>query len=212
MSKYFSNKEIANMLREVSAAYQVKGGNNFKIIAYQNAADSIEHAASEAKDLWEVGKLDTLPGVGASIKAHISELFTTGKVKHFEEVTEDLPQSMFELMKVRGMGPKTAYKLSKELKIKDLEDLKIKAKRGMIRKLPGFGEKSEKEILTSVGEFKEPTRHLLTEAYPAAEQVLSHLRELKECQQAEPLGSLRRMVATVGDIDLAVSSKEPKKI
>ncbi|MBI4037728.1 DNA polymerase/3'-5' exonuclease PolX, partial [Candidatus Curtissbacteria bacterium] len=134
------------------------------------------------------------------------------KVKHFEEVTEDLPQSMFELMKVRGMGPKTAYKLSKELKIKNLDDLKEKAKKGMIKALPGFGEKSEKEILTSVGEFKEPTRHLLTEAFPSAEKVLKYLRELKECQQAEPLGSLRRMVATVGDIDLAVSSKEPKKI
>lgn len=200
------------MLRDVSAAYQVKGENSFKIIAYQNAADSIEHATSEIKDLWEVGKLDSIPGVGASIKGHLDELFKTGRVKHFDEVTEDLPQSMFELLKVRGMGPKTAYKLAKELKIKNLDDLKNKAKKGLIKKLSGFGEKSEKEILASVGEFKEPTRHLLTEAFPVAQRVLLYLKTLKECQQAEPLGSLRRMVATVGDIDLAVSSKEPKKI
>lgn len=200
------------MLRDVSAAYKVKGENNFKIIAYQNAADSIEHATSEAKDLWEAGKLDSIPGVGASIKGHIDELFKTGKVRHFEEVTEDLPASMFELLKIRGMGPKTAYKLAKELKIKNLKDLKNKAKRGLIKKLPGFGERSEKEILASVGEFKEPTRHLLTEAFPTAQRVLSYLRGLEECQQVEPLGSLRRMVATVGDLDLAVSSKNPKKI
>ena len=125
---YFSNKKIAKILNDVAAVYTITDENRFKIIAYQNAASSIEHATSEIKDLWEEGKLDTLPGLGENIRKHLDELFTKGKVRHFDSVTKDIPQVVFELLKVRGMGPKTAYKLATSLKLKSLKDLVQKAK------------------------------------------------------------------------------------
>ena len=67
MEKKFTNKEIANLLKNVSAAYQVKGKNQFQIRAYDLAADSIEHATSEVKDLWESGQIDQIPNVGSHI-------------------------------------------------------------------------------------------------------------------------------------------------
>jgi len=209
---YFSNKKIAKILDDISAAYTIKDESRFKIIAYQNAAASIEHATSEIKDLWEEGKLDTLPGLGENIRKHLDELFTTGKVKHFNAVTEDIPQVVFELLKVRGMGPKTAYKLATSLKLKSLKDLVQKAKSKKIRVLSGFGQKSEQEILESLDKFKEPTRYLLPEAFPVAQRLLNHLKKLKEVKIAEPLGSLRRMNPTVGDIDIAVASSHPKTV
>src|SRR3990167_4029089 len=205
---YFSNKKIAKILNDVAAAYTIKDESRFKIIAYQNAASSIEHATSEIKDLWEESKLDTLPGLGENIRKHLDELFTTGKVRHFEAVTKDIPQVVFELLKVRGMGPKIAYKLATSLKLKSLKDLVRKAKSGQIRKIPGFGQKSEQEILESANEFKEPTRYLLPEAFLVAQRALNYLKTLKEVEIAEPLGSLRRMNPTVGDVDIAVRSEE----
>lgn len=214
MAKFISNKEIAKMLREVAAAYQAKGENRFKIIAYDNAATSAEHATSELKDLWDEGKLDTIPGIGKSIQAHLAELFKTGKVKHFESVKADIPPGMFELLDLPGTGPKTAYILAKTLNLKSKKDLEEAAKSGRIRKIPGFGEKSEKDILTALAETKNKTndRYLLSDAFFIAERILKHLRGNKACVRAEPLGSLRRMVATVGDIDIAVVSKDPKAI
>ena len=209
---YFSNKKIAKILNDVAAAYTITDENRFKIIAYQNAASSIEHATSEVKDLWEEGKLDTLPGLGENIRKHLDELFATGKVRHFEAATKDIPQVVFELLKVRGMGPKTAYKLATSLKLKSLKDLAQKAKSKKIRKIPGFGQKSEQEILESVNKFKEPTRYLLPEAFPVAERILNYLKTLEEVDMAESLGSLRRMNPTVGDIDIAVASKNPQAV
>src|SRR3990167_3456709 len=209
---YFSNKKIAKILNDVAAAYTIKNESRFKIIAYQNAAASIEHATSEIKDLWEEGRLDTVPGLGENIRKHLDELFTKGKVRHFDSVTKDIPRIVFELLKVRGMGPKTAYKLATSFKLKSLSDLAQKAKSKKIRVLSGFGQKSEQGILESLDKFKEPTRYLLPEAFPVAERLLNHLKKLKEVEIAEPLGSLRRMNPTVGDIDIAVASNHPKTV
>lgn len=211
MNKFISNRDIAELFRNISAAYQAIGENRFKIIAYDNAATSVEHATSELKDLWEEGKLDTIPGLGVSIQKHLDELFRTGKVKHFERVKKNLPEGMFELLNVGGLGPKSAYKLAKELKIKNVNELIGAAKAGKIRGIPGFGEKSEKEILTATSELKNRTsRHLLPYAATTAEKILIYLRQHKDCERAEPLGSLRRMAATVGDVDIAVASDNPK--
>ena len=212
MAHFFSNKEIAKLFRSISAAYTVKGNDYFKIIAYDKAADSIEHATSELKDLWDDGKLDTVSGLGKSIQSHLDELFRTGKVKHFEEIKKDLPEGMFELLDIGGMGPKSAYKLAKSLKIKNIKDLEVAAKGGKIQAIEGFGQKSEQDILRSIAQYHgRENRHLLPLAFSTAQRVLNHLKLIPQCERAEPLGSLRRMVATVGDIDIAVASKNAPK-
>ena len=83
-----TNLQIAELLRDVAASYKFKDQNKYKfqIIAYERAADSVEHATSELKDLWDDGKLDDVPGIGPSIAQHLDEIFKTGKSKHFEEV------------------------------------------------------------------------------------------------------------------------------
>lgn len=211
--KFISNKQIAHLFRDVAAAYTVKGEQFFKIRAYENAADSAEHATSELKDLWEEGQLDSVPGLGTNIRQYLDELFKTGKVKHFEQTLKDLPDGMFKLLDIGGVGPKTAYKLATELKIKDLGDLERAIETNKIRDLEGFGKKSEDELKASLLEFKgRPNRYLLPIAFRAAEQLIDYLKKNKNCAQAQPLGSLRRMVATVGDIDIAVASKNPKAI
>src|SRR3989344_4748987 len=124
------------------------------MIAYDRAADNIERSTSELKDLWEDHKLDTIAGLGQSIQGYLDELFRTGKVKHFKSLKKGMPTGMFELLDVPGMGPKTAYKLAKELGVKDISDLEKAAKGGKIRQLPGFGVKSEVDILTATSEIK----------------------------------------------------------
>lgn len=211
--------EIAELLRAVAAAFQLKekpsSNDRFRIIAYQRAADAVEHATSEAKDLWEEGKLGLVAGIGTAIAGHLDELFKTGKVRHFESVTKGLPPAMFELLKVPGVGAKTAYKLTKELGITKahgaFEKLRKAAERGHIRKIEGFGEQFEKEIADATQEASERTRRLLLPyAAAVAEDVILWLSKNSNVKRADPLGSLRRQASTVGDIDIAVATKNPK--
>jgi len=212
---YFSNQQVSQILSSVAAAYEVKKDDRFKIIAYERAADSVEHASNDIKDLWDEGKLDQLAGIGPSIASHLDELFKTGKVRHFNQVLSGLPPAMFELMKISGVGAKTAYKLCQKLKIENpitaVRDLAKAAEQGKIRKIEGFGEESERKILEAIQDVRQKTeRILLPQASALAEEILNWLRKSKVIVRADPLGSLRRRVSTVGDIDVAVATNEPK--
>ncbi|TSC90437.1 MAG: DNA polymerase (family X) [Microgenomates group bacterium Gr01-1014_5] len=218
-----NNLEIAKLLRSVAAAYQVNPAtsseptSHFRIVAYQNAADAIEHLTSEVKDLWDDDKLREIPGVGNTIADYLDELFKTGKIKHFEEIMHDLPPAMFELMDVPGIGAKRALRLSRELGITRahgaLEKLIHAAEHGHIRNLEGFGEQLEKEILLSVKTVKERSKRLLLPfATIVAEEVVEYMQKHPGVEKIETLGSLRRRTATVGDIDIAVATNKPKEV
>lgn len=215
LSKNMGNLQIAELLRAVAASLELKGAdkNKFRIIAYERAADAVEHASSELKDLWDDNKLKDVPGIGESIAAHLDELFRTGTSKHFESIMKGFPPAMFTLMELPGVGAKTAYKLVTKLNIKSMADLEKAAKQGKVATLEGFGGQSQDDILKSIQETKgKVRRHLLPYAEEIALEIIAWLKKIPEVCRADPLGSLRRSASTIGDIDLSVASDKPEKV
>jgi len=187
-----TNLQIAELLRDVAASYQLKDEkkNFFKIAAYQRAADAIEHATSELKDLWDDGKLDEIPGVGPSIAAHLDELFKTGKSKHFEEIMKGIPKDAFKLMELPGIGIKTALRLIAQGK-------------------PAEVKKMLKEVDVRNSKAR---RHLLPYAAMVAGEIMEWIGKNKDAKRIDSLGSLRRRVSTVGDIDISVATNDPVEV
>ena len=207
-----SNQRLAKILRNIAASYTIKKiGNFFQIRAYENAADSIENSTAEVQDLWIEGKLDEIPGLGQTIQGYLDELFKTNKVKHFEEVQKGIPEVVFELLEISGVGPKTAQNLA-DLGIKDLDDLKKKLKSGELVK-KGFSPKIAQNILMGLHDLSQKdNRMLLPYAFAQAEKILKYIKRSSDVLDAHSLGSLRRMVVTVGDLDFSASSKEAQKV
>lgn len=222
MTSIMSNFEIANLLRNIAASYSIKDEKKyrFQIIAYQKAADAVENSNNELIDLYKEKSLETVPGVGPSIRSHLEELFKTGKVKHFNWVMKDIPKAVFPLLSIPTFGPKRAYKLVKTFKLKNgetaVDDLQKIASEGKIADLEGFGEQSQKDILRAINEYQKgkgkTTRMVLPYASQTAEKIVNYLKQSKEVIDAQPLGSLRRKMATVGDIDIAVSTNNPSLV
>ena len=158
ISRRVSNREVIDMLKEILAAMEVKNYNNFRIRAYQNAISILENLTVSIQDLWENKRLGEIPGIGSGIEEHLNEFFLEGKVAEFEEIKKGLPEGMFSLIGLRGIGAKRAYKLSMAFKLLDrenaLEKLKEAAEQKKIRNLEGFGEKIEKAILEAIEEQK----------------------------------------------------------
>lgn len=222
MTLFMTNQEIAQLLRNVAASFTIKdeGKYHFQIVAYQRAADTIATTPTQVADLYKENKLNTLPGVGSSLQQHLEELIKTGKVKHFDTIMNEVPEAVFPLLSIPSFGPKKAYKLVTTYKLKDpktvITDVTKLAEEGEIAKLEGFGEKSQQLILQAIGEFHKgagkTTRMLLPFATEIAEAIVAYLRKSPDVIDVAPLGSLRREVSTVGDVDIAVSTKNPEAV
>lgn len=218
-----TNLVLAQLFRKMAAAYQILDENRFKIIAYERAADSIEHLTGDINDLWREGKLSDIPGIGDAITKHIDELLRTGRIAYFDDVLKKVPASVFPLLLVPGIGPKKAYKLVSELGITGKEDeaiheLAVAARHHKIAPMEGFGEKSEEDILASVEIYKKgaikENRMVLSLAQGIAQDVIAYINTLERSivKNIDELGSLRRQVATIGDIDIAVATTNPDAV
>lgn len=206
-----NNRSIAQLLRSVAASLTLSNQNPFQIRAYENAADSIEHSTSEIKDLWEEGKLDEVPGVGEKLKEHLTELFKTGKVKHFDSIIKKYPEIVYQLLDIPGVGPKTALLVSK-LGVKGLEQLKKELESGQLEK-KGLSSKLVENLKSGLLEISSRNqRLLLAPAQIVAEKVLSYLKKDSGVKEADALGSLRRQSSTVGDLDFSASSDNPAAV
>jgi len=217
-----SNQQISKLLRNVAVAYSIKDESKFRfqIIAYNNASEAIANSTEEISDLIKEGKAISLPGIGPSIAGHLEELCKKGKSSHFEWVFKGIPQSVFILIEIPSFGPKKAYRLVKEFGLNDprtaVDDLEKIAKSEKIAPLEGFGEKSQADILKAIDEYRigesKEKRITLPYATEVANKMVDYLKKSKYAQRVEPLGSLRRKAATIGDIDIAVATNQPKKL
>lgn len=218
----FTNQEIAKLLRHVAAAYTIQneGRYRFQILAYQKAADSIEGSSTEIKDLVQDNALDNLAGVGKSIKDHITELFSTGKVQHFNSALQGVSPAIFPLLDIPSFGPKKAFKLVSNFELTDpssvIEDVYTLATNDKISTLNGFGEKSQSDIKRAIDEYRlgktKSSRMVLAIASEISNNMLTYLKKDKNVLEAYTLGSLRRQKSTIGDVDIAVCSNNPEGV
>lgn len=209
------NKKLASMFYEIADILEMQG-IAFKPQAYRKAARSIDRFGFDVKGLYKEGRLkalDEIPGVGKNIALKIEEFIKTGRIKHYEKLRKSLPKHMIELLDIPHMGPKKVKKLYEELRISSVEKLKEAAQAGKIRHISGFGEKSEAEILESLGMVKKSKkRTLLSKALPIIQKVEENLKRSGYAIKIASAGSVRRKEKTIGDLDILATSKNPGKL
>src|SRR6266566_3424902 len=114
-----------------------------------------------------------------------------------------------QLLEIDGaiIGRYRSYEKAAELIDSLPESVEQLAREQKLRDLPGFGEKSEQNILKAVEVFKKSTgRFLIHTAEAAALAIAEHIkRGGKAVDSVTPAGSLRRGKETVGDLDLLVT-------
>src|SRR3989338_6846905 len=206
------NLEVAELLNGI-ADYLEFQEEPFKVRAYRKAALVIEGLSEDIKQIWKENRLTELPGIGEGIAKKISEFLETSKLKYLQELKKATPVDMEHLGLIEGIGPKTIFKLYKELKVKNVAGLEKAAKQGKIKGIKGFGPTVEQNILKSIEFSKKASKRVpLGFALSGAEEVVIILKTLKEVERASIAGSTRRMKETIGDIDILATSKAPAKV
>jgi DNA polymerase (family 10) len=206
------NREIAKVLYEIADFLEIKGVA-FKPRAYRKAAQTIETLPEEVEAIYRRGELQKIPGIGASIAAKIKELIETGSLEYVEELREELPEGLRELMEIEGIGPKTALKIYEKLKISSVNELESAVKEGKLRDLEGFGRKKEENILKGIEVYRNAQkRFLLGYLLPVAKGIEERMKTLEAVKKISLVGSIRRWKETIGDVDILAMSDEPSEV
>ena len=206
------NAEIADILSQMATLLEIRGENRFKVRAYERAAETVLNLTEDLSAIRQRGELQEVSGIGKGLAEKIEELLATGKCADHQRMLTEVPATVFELLRVPGVGPKTV-KLLVDEGITAVEALEEAARAGALRGLRGMGEKTEQEILRGISRLREYSQRTnLGVAWELAQQIVAQLRERAPVAQIEPAGSLRRMKETIGDIDILVTSDRPEAV
>ncbi len=208
------NAELADRFELLAELLELDGADAFRLSAYRRAAARIRESAAPVARLALEGKATQLPGVGGTIAAKIVELVETGDLRALTKLRDRLPAGLVDVMRVPGLGPKTARRLWEELGIVSLEDLRAAAEAERLRSLPGLGVKTEERILAALArpsarEAADTGRTLLGRVLPVLRDALAELAEHPACERVSEAGSVRRRVETVRDVDLIATASDP---
>lgn len=207
-------KTIAQIFRDIAKILEIKGGNVFRIRAYERAAQNIESLSEDIQDLINEGRLTDIPGIGADLEDKIKEIVKTGSLKFFADLKKTIPEGLLELLNIPSVGPKTAKLFYEKLKIKSIAELEKAAKNGSLLGLEGIKAKTVENILKGIDLLKQGRERMdLAAAIYSSNELIKGLKEkARSIKQISACGSLRRMKETVRDIDILVVSDSPEEV
>ena len=208
-----TNTEIAEMLDMLSDLMELDGANKYKTIAVQKAARRVKATNFSIEEAAQKGELRDIPDIGERIAAKIDEFIATGKLQEIQDYLQTYPADLVRVMRVQGVGPKTARKVWEALGVSTLGEMETAARSGEIGSLPGLGKKSEENILKAIDRLRaRGTRLLLGDVLPIAEEAVEALRQIPEARNVVYAGSVRRMRETVKDLDIIATATKPSAL
>ena len=211
------NFELAKIFSKIADALEIKGENQFKVLAYRKVARILKDFPEDIEEIYRSGNLNDVPGIGEGIAKKIKEYIETGKMKKYEEAMANIPEGLVELLNIQNLGPKTIKLAYEKLGVKNISDLEKVIKDGSLSKLPNMGEKKIENIKKGIELYKSENvegekRYPIGLVEPIVEEIVNRIGSLNYVVRVLPAGSYRRMKETVGDLDFLVISKEGKKV
>jgi len=207
------NTEVARVLQEIADLLEIKQESPFKVRAYRKAVRAIEHLPVELEQLLREERLREVTGIGDALEKKITELLETGHLKYYEELRAGFPEGTVALMKIPGIGPRTALRLAAELGANTVEELEAAILSGRVAEMVRMGEKSAENILRHIQSLRTRDKRIpIGVALPLAEEIMETLQQSCHLSHLTPAGSLRRFRDTIRDIDLMATAEDASPV
>ena len=150
-----TNRQIAEALSSIASMLEFQNSNPYRIQAYRNAARGVLDLPEPAALILARGEALPIPGLGHRLRSRIVEFVQTGTMTFYNDFfMQGLPAGVRNLMAVEHVGLRTAIRLYEELGIDTPEKLWWAAQQQRIRKLPGFGARSEERLKEAVARLR----------------------------------------------------------
>src|ERR1700751_4520855 len=173
------SKQIARILRDTAQLLEIDGAIIGRYRSYEKAAELIDSLPESVEQLVkEPEKLEELPGIGERMVEHLQEIVKTGDYSLRKKLLKKYPATILDVLQLQSLGPKKVAFLWSNFKAATVADVERLAREQKLRDLPGFGEKSEQNILKAVETHKRSTgRFRLDTAEAAAASIIAHIEK-----------------------------------
>ncbi|CAM3106710.1 DNA polymerase/3'-5' exonuclease PolX [Filibacter tadaridae] len=202
-----NKKTIIRTFEKIALYMELLGENHFKVSAFRKAANVLE---LDPRSLSEMDDILTLKGIGKGTGAVITDLLEKGESDLQKELEEEVPKGLIPLLKVPGLGGKRIAKLREAIGIDSVESLRAACAAGEVSKLPGFGKKTEENLLNEIdilgtrqGKFP------IWQMEKVVTFLETELQKITEIKHFSVAGSYRRTKEESSDVDFIIVTDEP---
>jgi DNA polymerase (family 10) len=200
------DKHVARQtLEEIAAFLELKGEDQFRVRSYQTAARALATFPGDVAGAVESGALERVKGMSPGTLDVVRELLETGRSTTLDELREQIPPGLVEMLRIPGLGVAKVRQIHDMLGIESLPDLEAAAADGRLERLPRFGTKTAANVRKGISFLRESSEfRLYHHALAEAEGVQRALAALEGVERVELAGSVRRRREVIRDIDLVV--------
>ena len=209
------NGEVVDLLQTIGDLMELRGDESFRVRAYREAARQLDQVTEDIEALSREGRLTDIKGVGPSIARTVQEFLETGDAAQRQRLSQEVPESLIELLGLRHFGPQRIVRVHRALGVATLDELEAAARDGRLLTVSGFGARSVETLLQAIATFREQRKRIpryLAESVAAG--AVHGLRQMAGLGEGEVVvtGEMRRLCETVEEIELLAQAEDPQAV
>ena len=127
LKDFMDKKAVADVLEQIAAFLELRGENPFRIRAFRTAARAIGSFSGDLRQGLEDGIAGGGQGRRARHAPDRGELVNTGRASMLEELREQIPPGLVEMLAISGLGVAKIRQIHDVLGIDSLPELEAAA-------------------------------------------------------------------------------------
>jgi DNA polymerase (family 10) len=201
-----NNADIAEHFSLLSKLMDINGENSFKSKTYSIAAFHIEKLEYPLTET-DRNTIASIKGLGPSVAAKVIELLDTGSMKVLQEIIENTPAGVREMLHIKGLGPKKIHTVWQEMNIQSIGELEYACIENRLTRYKGFGAKTQANVLEAIQFYNQNIGHFLyaqvATIYPT---IQNYLNGLFGPDKVAPAGDFRRQMLIIKELEFVIAA------
>ncbi|MEY4525746.1 MAG: hypothetical protein RIR57_1116 [Bacteroidota bacterium] len=200
------NDQIVDVLELLVKLWDLHNSNEFKSKNLAFAARGLDKYPGLIHSLSEQ-ELLMIPGVGKVVVKIVQEVAATGTCTDLEQIIEQTPAGLLQLLKIKGLGPKKVRTIWQELQITEIDDLLDACEDGRLANLKGFGGSIVESVKLNIQFIKSNSSKLrINKASDLAAEIKTQLSQY--FKRVEIAGELRRNAEIISSLVFLVETED----
>ncbi len=193
-------RAAAHVLAEIATLRQLRGEVELEAAAFESASKQL--GAQPTRPLADVLTQTAFPDVVNDV---LQELLRDGDSSLLDDLREETPEGLQEMLRVPGLGPTTIHRVHAGLGIETLQELEDAVRDGRLAGLPRFGPRLVERVRNGISQLRETgAAVLLPHADAEAARLLHEIAAQDGVSRVVVSGTVRRRMETINELCLVV--------